>query len=389
MRRRLPRTVVLLGLVSFLNDLASDMVVPLLPILLASVLAAGPVVLGLMEGAADAAANLLKLWAGRHADRAGGRRKALVAGGYLLTNIARPLLAFAGHWSVALALRAADRAGKGVRSAPRDAMLADAAAPELRGLAYGFHRALDNSGAVLGALAAAAVLYWFTSDLGPVILVSAIPGFAAVLLMLAVREPPRVSVFEPLPPLNWSALGPEMRRTLAILCAFTFARVSDTFIVLLGYQLGIGTVELLLVWAALHLMKALSAYLGGGWSDRAPRRTVLALSWAAWALGFWLLCGVGSSFSLWLVALYIGAAAGLGEGAERAMIRDRAAAAQVGTAFGWYHCLTGFAAIPAGLAFGAVWQFGSAALAFSYAGALAALAALALLGAGRRKEKTA
>jgi MFS family permease len=381
--RRLPGSVWLLGLVSFLNDVASDMVIPLIPILLAGVLAAGPVALGLIEGAADAVASFLKLWAGRHSDLARGRRKQLAVGGYLLSNLMRPLLAFAGHWAVALALRSADRIGKGVRSAPRDAMLGDMVAKPLRGLAFGLHRALDNAGAVLGALCAAAVLYWLTSDLKLVILASALPGAAAVLLMLAVREPPQRTPPETLQPLRWSALGGVTRRYLAILGAFTFARVSDTFIVLLGYQLGIDTIELLLLWAALNLMKALSSYAGGGWSDHAPRRTVLAVSWTAWAFGFWMLCGVEGATALWLVSLYVGAAAGLGEGAERALIRDYAPAAQAGTAFGWYYCLTGFAAIPAGLAFGALWQFGSAALAFSFAGAVAALSALALLWAGR------
>jgi len=203
--------------------------------------------------------------------------------------------------------------------------------------------------------------------------------------MLAVREPPQRIAAEPLPPLRWAALGPAMRRILAVLGLFTFARVSDTFIVLFGYQMGIGTVELLLLWAALNLMKVLTAYAGGGWSDRAPRRIIVAASWAAWAFGFWLLCGVESASGLWLVSLYAGAAAGLGEGAERALIRDCASAEEVGTAFGWYYCLVGLAAIPAGLAFGALWQFGSAALAFSFAGAIAALSALAILWTADRR----
>ena len=382
--RRLPGTVWLLCLVSFFNDLASDMVIPLIPILLASVLAAGPVALGLIEGVAEAVASFLKLWAGRHSDEASGRRKRLAVAGYFLSNAARPLLAFAGHWASALLLRAVDRVGKGVRSAPRDAMLADMVDPALRGAASGLHRAFDNAGAVLGALAAAAVLYWLGTDLELVILASVAPGIAAVLLMLAVPEPAQHIAAEPLPPLRWAALGPAMRRILAVLGMFTFARVSDTFIVLFGYQMGIGTIELLLLWAVLNLMKVLSAYAGGSWSDRIPRRNVVAISWAAWALGFWFLCGVESASGLWLVTLYAGAAAGLGEGAERALIRDFASPEEAGTAFGWYYCLIGLASIPAGLAFGALWQFGSAALAFSFAGAIAALSALAILGTVER-----
>ena len=155
---RLPTTVIVLGLVSFLNDLASDMVIPLIPILLASVLSAGPVALGLIEGVADAIASLLKLWAGRHSDVIGGRRKALTLAGYTLSNIARPLLALAGSWPVLLLLRSIDRVGKGIRSAPRDAMVVDATSPAMLGRAFGFHRMLDNGGAVAGALVAAAAL---------------------------------------------------------------------------------------------------------------------------------------------------------------------------------------------------------------------------------------
>ena len=173
--RRLPGTVWVLCLVSFFNDLASDMVVPLIPILLASVLAAGPVAL----------ASVLKLWAGRHSDEASGRRKRLAVAGYFLSNAARPLLAFAGHWASALLLRAVDRVGKGVRSAPRDAMLADMVEPALRGAAFGLHRAFDNAGAVLGALAAAAVLYWLGADLKIVILASVAPGIAEALIATA------------------------------------------------------------------------------------------------------------------------------------------------------------------------------------------------------------
>ncbi|MDP3281104.1 MAG: MFS transporter, partial [Nitrosomonas sp.] len=161
--RQLPRTVVVLGLVSFFNDFASDIVVPLIPILLATVLSAGPIALGLIEGVADALACFLKLWAGRHSDVMSGRRKGLALSGYMLSNLARPLLGLAGSWVTVLLLRSVDRVGKGLRSAPRDAMVADATPPHIRGYAFGFHRALDNAGAVAGALTAAAILAW--SDL--------------------------------------------------------------------------------------------------------------------------------------------------------------------------------------------------------------------------------
>ena len=380
MRDRLPRAVLVLGWVSFLNDLASEMVTPLIPILLAGTLAAGPVVLGAIEGTADAVAAFLRLWAGRHSDRIGGRRKALTVAGYALSNAVRPLFAVAFHWLALLLLRSIDRIGKGLRSAPRDAMLADMVEARQRGAAFGVLRAFDNGGAVLGALMAALVLWQYTSDVATVIAVSALPGLLAVALVgLAVREPPRRTPLEVLPPLSWSALGRAQRRVLAIVAAFTFARVSDTFIVLRGFQLGLGVVELLLLWAAMNLMKAGTSYFGGGWSDRTSRRVVLLASWTAWAAGLWLLCLADTQLSLWLVAVYVGLASGLGEGAERALVRDYAQGAGIGTAYGWYYFLTGLAAIPSGFAFGGLWQWQSAAMAFSFAGAVAALCALALL----------
>lgn len=379
MRKALPRPVLVLGWVSFFNDLASEMVTPLIPILLAG-LAAGPLVLGAIEGTADAVAAFLRLWAGRHSDRIGGRRKVLTLAGYALSNAVRPLFAAAFHWAALLVLRSLDRVGKGLRSAPRDAMLADMVEAQRRGAAFGVQRAFDNSGAVLGSLIAAFALWQFTSDVATVIAFSALPGLLAVALVgLAVREPARRTPFESLPPLSWRALGGAQRRVLIIVTAFTFARVSDTFIVLRGHQLGLGVVELLLLWAAISLMKAGTSWFGGGWSDRASRRIVLLVSWTAWAAGLWLLCVADNRISLWLVAMYVGLAAGLGEGAERALVRDHARGAEIGTAFGWYYFLTGLAAIPAGIAFGGLWQWQGAALAFSFAGAVAAICAYSLL----------
>jgi MFS family permease len=379
---KLPRTVIVLGFVSLLNDLASEMIVPLIPILLAGVVGAGPIALGAVEGVADAIASFLKLWSGRYSD-ALGKRKALALAGYALSNIARPLLAFAGSWIAVLWLRSLDRVGKGLRSAPRDALVADATPPAIRGYAYGFHRALDNSGAVGGSLVAAAVLAWSGLPLEQVILFSAIPGFLAVLLVaFGVNKNPvaRAAPARVLPGLTWRTLSPPMRRYLAVLALFTFARVSETFIILLGYQMGVGTVELLLLWAALNCAKALTSTAGGRLADRIGRAPLMLLSWTAFALGFLLLGKVESSAGLWLVTAGYGLFFGLGEGAEKALISDFAQPQEQGTAFGWYYMILGFAAIPAGLVFGVIWQFQSAAMAFFYAAGVAAVSALLLRG---------
>jgi MFS family permease len=375
--------VIVLGVVSLFNDLASEMIVPLIPILLAGSLGAGPIALGLIEGVADAVASFLKLWSGRHSDRLGGRRKAFTLAGYALSNIARPLLAFAGSWASVLLLRSVDRIGKGLRSAPRDALVADATPADIKGYAFGFHRALDNSGAVGGSLVAAAILGWSGLPLAQVILLSAIPGFlAVVLIMLGVREPPAAPAAVPstLAPLRWGALSRGMRRYLLVLALFTLARASETFIVLLGYQMGIGTVELLLLWAALNLAKALTSTAGGKLADSMGRGPLMLLSWTAFAACFLLFGKVNYSFGLWTVTIAYGLFFGLGEGAEKALISDFAAPAEQGTAFGWYYLVLGLAAIPAGLLFGAVWHFQSAAMAFFLAAGIAAVAVLLLRG---------
>ena len=381
---KLPKTVVVLGLVSFFNDFASDIVVPLIPILLATVLAAGPIVLGLIEGVADALACFLKLWAGRHSDVMRGRRKSLALMGYTLSNLARPLLGLAGSWITVLLLRSIDRVGKGLRSAPRDAMVADVTPPHIRGYAFGFHRALDNAGAVAGGLTAAAVLAWSDLSLSEVILWSAIPGFVAVVLLgVGVKEEktnqaqsielPRV-----LSPLRWSALSVPMQHYLWILMLFTFARVSETFILLFGHELGIGVVELLLLWSALNLAKAITSTQGGQLADHFGRGALILIGWSALAISFLALGQVTSNIGLWTVSICYGLLMGMSEGAERALISDYASPDERGTAFGWYYLVSGIAAIPAGLLFGVIWHVFSAAAAFVFAGVLALFAIVLL-----------
>lgn len=362
-----------------LNDLASEMIVPLIPILLATVLGAGPVALGAIEGVAEAIASFLKLWSGRKSDVLGGRRKMFAVAGYLVSNIARPLIALAGSWGTVLLLRSIDRVGKGLRSAPRDAMVAEATPPDIKGYAYGFHRALDNGGAVGGSLVAAAVLAWSGLPLAQVILLSAIPGLLAVgLIAFGVREPSRSIEPQTLPPLKWGGVSGGLRRYVAVLAIFAFARASETFIILRGHELGAGTVELLLLWSALSLAKAATSTAGGRLSDRWRHSTMLLVSWTLFAASFLLIGKVDTAQGLWPATLVYGLCFGLGEGAERAAISDYAEERAQGTAFGWYHLTLGLAAVPAGLLFGVLWSWQSASFAFFVASALAAIAALLL-----------
>lgn len=379
--RKLPRTVVALGFVSFFNDLASEIVIPLVPILLASVLGAGPVVLGLVEGVADALAAFLRLWSGRRSDLLGGRRKGLALAGYGLSNLARPLLGLAASWGAVLVLRSIDRIGKGLRSAPRDALVADATPPEIRGAAFGFQRALDNAGAVGGSLLAAAVLAGSDLGLPAMILFSAVPGAAAVLVLaLFVREPVRTpgaaASAAPAPRLALAAVPPPMRRYLGVLGLFTLARASETFILMLGHERGVSTVALLLLWAGLSLAKASAAGLGGRIADRRGRGVVILVSWTAFALSFACFGLLESQLALWCVSIAYGLSIGFGEGAERAVVSDHAGPGDRGSAFGWYNFVLGLAAIPGGLGFGALWHAFGAMVAFTSAAALGLVAVL-------------
>ncbi|MHB1676930.1 MAG: MFS transporter [Sulfuriferula sp.] len=380
---RLPRTVIILSLVSFFNDLASEMVVPLIPVLLASVLAAGPVALGLIEGVADAVAALLKLWSGRRSDRLGGQRKGFAVAGYSLSNMARPLFGLAGSWPVLLLLRSLDRVGKGLRSAPRDALIVDVSPPEIRGLAFGLHRAFDNAGAVGGSLIAAAALTWAGLSLTQVILWSAVPGAISVLLItLGVGERPLSKntdiSHEAMPAMAWAQLPSVLRRYLWVLLLFTFARVSETFIIFRGHELGMSVAVLLILWAMLNLTKALTSIRGGVLADRMGKEPLILFGWAAFGFCFLGLGWVTTQTGLWIATMIYGTLAGLAEGPERALISDFSGEKYRGTAFGWYHFMIGIAAIPAGLLFGMLWQWQGAEFAFRYAGLLALCAAMGL-----------
>lgn len=380
-KHKLPATVIALGLVSFLNDMASEMVTPFIPILIATVLGAGPVILGLVEGTAEAVASFLKLWAGRYSDGGHGRRKQLIVFGYGLSNLVRPLLALVSSWGALLLLRSLDRVGKGMRNAPRDALLADSAHADIHGFAYGYHRAMDNAGALCGTLLAVAALSWLHWSVSEVILWSAVPG-ALVLLVIVfgVYEVPRpvTEGEKPQERFIWTAPPPKMRRYLAVLVLFTFARVSESFILLRGNELGMSVVQLLLLWAVLNLTKSGASLLGGRMADAFGRHRLTIASWSGYAVSFVAFGLVEHGNTLWACTLLYGLLAGMGEGSERALISLHADERERGTAFGWYHLAVGLSAIPAGVLFGAIWHYWNADTAFLFAGALALLCALLL-----------
>ena len=377
-RKHLPASVYVIGLVSLFNDFASEMVTPLIPLLLVTVLAAGPLALGFIEGLADTITNLLKLWAGSRSDRSGQRRKPYILFGYALSNLVRPLLGFSSTWIMVLSIRVTDRIGKGLRSAPRDALLADAIPAGMAARGFGLTRALDHSGAVLGALAAAAVLQWGTQRLDLVIAFSAVPGlFAILLVVFGIQEP--VQQVRPAPiyaPVRWQRLSPTTQAYLLSIGLFALGRIPETFLLLRGHELHMSVVQLLLLWAALHTVKALTAESAGRLADRIGRRPVLLAGYGIYILALIGFAFAASAWQLSAFSLLLGLYFGLTEGAERALVRDLAPATERGTAFGWYHMIVGLAAIPAGLLLGGVWAVSGAHAAFLISAGMTAVASI-------------
>jgi MFS family permease len=385
----LPRAVFLFGLVSLCNDAASDMILPLLPAFLTLTLGAGPAALGLIEGTAEAASSLLKLWAGRAGDR-GVSRKGLAVGGYAASNLARPLIGLAGAWTAVLALRFADRVGKGLRTAPRDAMLSAQVGPALRGRAFGLHRAMDHAGAMLGPLAAAGLLA-LGLPMREVFVASAVPGALAVaVLAFGLREVRPPAPAGAPPPLRWRLLPPGLRLLVTAVSLLTLVAVPDAFLLLWVTQAGVHVAAIPLVWTGLQAVRTLTAWPGGWFADRVGRIPVVAVGWLVRAAA---LAGLAVSPSLAAgvacLAAYAGATA-VTEGAERAFIGDRAPAPLLGTAYGLYHMNVGLLSLPAALWLGWVWGAFGAPTACGVSAALTLpLGALLIRAAGRARGAAA
>ncbi len=374
----LPTTIWLLGLISLMNDSASELIYPLVPLYLASVLMAGPKALGVIEGIAEATSSLLKLFAGVLADKTAST-KPWVVGGYSLAAIARPLMALATAWPMVLALRFADRVGKGLRSSPRDALLASAVDPAQRGLAFGLHRAMDNAGAVIGPLLAATLLALHV-PLRDIFLWTAVPGAIAIALALAIREPSRVGKAPPAP-FSWTLRGfpPAFKRYLLVLALFTLGNSSNMFLLLRARELGLPEVQIPLLWAMVSAVAMLFSTPLSALSDRWGRRRLILSGWAIYGV-FYLILGLngGQTWVLWPLFAGYGLFMAATEGAEKALVADLAPTALLGTAYGWFNLTAGLLLLPASLLFGALWQIAGPATAFSVAAGCALLAALLL-----------
>jgi MFS family permease len=423
-RTPLPRPVRLLGWVSLLTDAATEAVYPLLPVFITQVLGGPPVALGIVEGAADATSSALRIVSGRWSDRI-GRRKPLAVAGYALSSAVRPFIAVTSSWTHVFLIRVADRVGKGVRSAPRDAMLASLAPPGELGRVFGYHWAMDHAGAAIGPLLATAFL-WFAPDSYRLLFaLTIIPGALAVATLLRVPEsepkaplapapsaplappaplaplaptplaplasqaplaplaPTPLAPVAPQAPLAPSKLPVPLKRYLWVMSIFMLGNSSDAFLLLQLSHAGAPMMGLTLLWSAQHAIKAMLATWGGHLSDRAGRRTLIVGGWLIYSAVY---AGFAWSTSLaalvgWFLIYSVYAAAV--EGSEKALVADLAPKEQRATAFGWYAAVQGFGALGASLSFGAIWQVSGAPAAFLTGAALALVAAL-LLATGRR-----
>lgn len=378
----LPRNVKVLGLASLLNDTASEMIFPLLPGFLLTVLLGNRFYLGVIEGAADSVASLLKLWSGGRSDQA-RRRKGFVLFGYSLAAVTRPLIGvIVAPWQL-FVVRVGDRIGKGVRTSPRDALIADSTDPSIRGRAFGFHRAMDHLGAALGPLLAAGFLWLWPGELRTLFLLTVLPGLLVVALLVfglretATAQPAKEPLRLTLPPFDRN-----FRLYLLALVVFTLGNSSDAFLLVRAGELGVSTALLPLLWCAFHVVKSSGNLLLGRAVDRLGPRPYLFLGWLLYAGVYLAFALATTAWEAWALFLAYALFYGLTEPAEKTLVADLVGGERKGLAYGWYNFAIGIATLPASLTFGAL-------AAFAWGAVLALVAVVLLAGVkGQRHLKT-
>jgi MFS family permease len=343
------------------------------------VLGATPALLGVIEGVAESTASFVKLASGWVSDHA-RRRKPFVIMGYSIAALVRPLIGLStAAWHV-LVIRFADRIGKGIRSAPRDALLADSVDASFRGRAFGLHRAADHAGAVIGPVIASLLLLALADDLRTVFLLALVPGiFTVAVLTFGVREARRVEPIERTRlRVSFGELDPALRRFLLVLALFTLGNATDAFLLLRAQQLGVPVVLLPMLWAVHHVAKMASNVPGGALADRLGAKRVIAAGWVIYAATYAGFALAQTALHAWLLFVVYGLFYGLTEAPEKALVAALSRGARRGSAFGAYHFAIGMSALPASVIFGLVWQAYSPEAAFVM-GATIAVVALALL----------
>ncbi len=352
----LPKTVWLIGFISLLNDSASEMIYPLLPFYIVSVLGAGPKILGLIEGIAEATASLFKLLSGIIVDRT-KKSKIFIIIGYAVPSIGRPILSIITSWHAALFIRFFDRLGKGLRTSPRDAILALSVPENKRGITFGLHRSLDNLGAFVGPIVATILLSYHFS-LKDIFLFAIIPGFIAIILTLQIKEPVKIITTHHVK-ISWrlSSLPSNFKQYLFSYALLSLGNSSDLFILLRAKEIGIAEQYIPLLWAFLSLIISVLSTPLSGLSDRIGRKTLLISSWLIYGLFNLLLAQHFIHVSLLIFSFILyGVYKGMSEGIEKALVADLVDKNHFGTAFGWFNLIGGLFLLPASFIFGWLYQ---------------------------------
>jgi MFS family permease len=383
-----------LSAVSFLTDVSTEMIYPLLPVFLASVLGANASFIGAIEGAAETTASLLKLASGWWSDKVGSRKR-LVVIGYGLASVVRPFTAMAQTAAQVLLIRLTDRIGNGIRTSPRDALLADSAPETARGRAFGFHAAADNAGAVLGPLLAFFILRLQgvgslegTKHLLPrdeqslrnVFWLASVPAFLAmVVLIIVVRDVPRhesTKSGNAPPQVTRAGLPKRFWGYLVVVLLFTLGNSTDAFLLLRANQLGVPIAMAPIIWAVLNFVKSATGTYGGQLSDTVGRKPLIVGGWLLYSAVYFAFGWASSAWQAWVLFAIYGIFYGMTEGTEKALVADVVPTSRRGSAFGWYNLAIGLGALPASLIFGAIWDRRGAPSAFVFGATLALVAAL-------------
>jgi MFS family permease len=381
-----------LGIVSLLNDLSSEVAVRTLPLFLANVLGVRASIIGLIEGIAESTATLLKLVSGHISDRI-GKKKVLTLWGYGLSNLTKPLLYFAGSWTIILLVRFLDRVGKGVRTAPRDALIADVTLTENRGRAFGFNRAMDKAGGFIGLLLAATVLYATERDAVTLtwetyqwlVLLAVVPGLAAVAIIAKWVEDQAAAPVKVSARLLWSELGGRFWAFIAIVTVFTLGNSSDAFLMLRAQTVGLTLLEIFLVIAVFNLVISATSTKGGALSDRFGRRNLIVVGWLIYAAIYLGLAFASSGWHMWALYAGYGLYYGAFQGASSALIADLVPQHLRGTAYGIFNGALGVAAFPASLIAGILWDWYGPAAPFLFGAGVSLLAVIGLFVLSKEK----
>ncbi|HEV7595088.1 MAG TPA: MFS transporter [Gemmatimonadaceae bacterium] len=395
---KLGRNILGLSAVSFFTDVSTEMIYPLLPVFLASVLGANASFIGAIEGVAETTASLLKLVSGWWSDKVGSRKR-LVVIGYGIASVVRPFTAMAGNAKQVLFIRLTDRIGKGIRTSPRDALLADSAHPSARGRAFGFHAAADNAGAVVGPLLA--FLFLKLQGVGSfegsrrlplhdeqalrnVFWLSAVPALIAmIVLVIVVRDVPHRASEQAATPPSVTDIGGGLTKRfwayLVVILLFTLGNSTDAFLLLRANQLGVPLALAPILWALLNFVKSATGTYGGGLSDKLGRKPLIVGGWLLYSAVYFAFGWATVAWQAWALFAVYGIFYGATEGTEKALVADIVPRTRRGSAFGWYNLAIGLGALPASLIFGAIWDRLGAPSAFTFGATLALVAALLMI----------